>query len=137
MDFPTAWAISNFVPPEQHDPRSSTAKTAGGVLCDCIVVTGNDAYLAEDGLELVVKDLPVALHVPTPGLGLIVDALAGYSPTAPSASAGATTLRERLRGGGAAIELDAHDVALISDALELAAAGARAGAEPAPDRSSR
>lgn len=128
MDFPTAWAISNSVPPEKHDPRCSTAKTSGGTLCDCIVLTGNDEYLSEYGPQLLVKDLSVALHVPTPGIRLIVDALAGYEPTAPASNAGATTLRERLLAEGAAVELDVHDVALISDALETHVARARTSA---------
>ena len=133
MDFPTAWAISKSLPPEQHDPRCSTAKTSGGVLCDCIVLTGNDEYLAEYGPQLLVKDLSVALHIPTPGIGLIVDALAAYAPTAPTTSAGAATnLRERLLARGAEVELDVHDIALISDALGFAT-GARAATTPVPD----
>ena len=49
MDYPEAWEIARSVPPEEHDPRCSTAQTSGAILCDCAVLTEHPRYIEDYG----------------------------------------------------------------------------------------
>ena len=58
VDFPRAWEITRTVPAIEHDPRCSYARTVGGMLCDCWVLTSHpehedpDVKYGTDGVVL-------------------------------------------------------------------------------------
>lgn len=47
MDFPRAWEIARSFPSTEHDPACSFARTCGGLLCDCWVLTRHPEYLED------------------------------------------------------------------------------------------
>ena len=44
MDYPRAWQIAREAPMDRHHPKCSFRQTAGGLLCDCDVITKHPEY---------------------------------------------------------------------------------------------
>lgn len=44
IDYPRAWEIARAAPINEHDPRCSYRQCGGGILCDCLVLTGSPEY---------------------------------------------------------------------------------------------